>query len=270
MTANGATALLSVRNARKRFGAVTALAGVNLDLHRGEILALLGDNGAGKTTLIKALSGVHQLDAGEIAIDGERVDFRTPHDARGAGIDTVYQDLALFGNLTPAANFFIGRELRRPRWLGPLGLLREKEMTERWREQLDRLQVRIKDLDKPLGLMSGGQRQAVAVARAVTFARRVVILDEPTAALGLRESAEVLQLVRRLPEQGISVILVSHNLDHVMQVADRAVVLRQGRQVGEAIPTAEHHQYLVGLIVGASGGDVAAGAELPGSQDQEE
>jgi ABC-type sugar transport system ATPase subunit len=118
--------------------------------------------------------------------------------------------------------------------------------------------------------MSGGQRQAVAVARAVTFARRLVILDEPTAALGLRESAEVLRLVRRLPEQGIAVILVSHNLDHVMKVADRAVVLRQGRQVGEAVPTPEHHQYLVGLIVGASGGEDAAGAELPGSQDQEE
>jgi ribose transport system ATP-binding protein len=256
-----AAPLLSVRDARKRFGAVTALAGVTLDVHEGEILALLGDNGAGKSTLIKALSGVHQLDAGRIAIDGHPVDFRTPHDARAAGIDTVYQDLALFDNLTPAANFFIGHEMRRgPRWLGPLGLLREKEMLERWREQLDRLQVRIKDLDRPLGLMSGGQRQAVAVARAVTFARRLVILDEPTAALGLRESAEVLRLVRRLPEQGIAVILVSHNLDHVMQVADRAVVLRQGRQVGEAIPTAEHHQYLVGLIVGASGGDVAAGA----------
>jgi D-xylose transport system ATP-binding protein len=256
-----ATPLLSVSDARKRFGAVTALAGVTLDVHEGEILALLGDNGAGKSTLIKALSGVHQLDAGTISIDGERVEFRTPHDARAAGIDTVYQDLALFDNLTPAANFFIGREVRRgPRWLGPLGLLSEKDMLERWREQLDRLQVRIKDLDKPLGLMSGGQRQAVAVARAVTFARRLVILDEPTAALGLRESAEVLRLVRRLPEQGIAVILVSHNLDHVMQVADRAVVLRQGRQVGEAVPTAEHHQYLVGLIVGASGGDVAAGA----------
>jgi D-xylose transport system ATP-binding protein len=145
MSANGAAPLLSVRDARKRFGAVTALAGVTLDLHQGEILALLGDNGAGKTTLIKALSGVHQLDAGRIAIDGQPVEFRTPHDARAAGIDTVYQDLALFGNLTPAANFFIGRELRRPRWLGPLGLLREKEMAERWREQLDRLQVRIKD-----------------------------------------------------------------------------------------------------------------------------
>jgi D-xylose transport system ATP-binding protein len=263
--------LLSVRGARKRFGAVTALAGVTLDVHEGEILALLGDNGAGKSTLIKALSGVHQLDAGEIALDGKAVEFRSPHDARSAGIDTVYQDLALFDNLTPAANFFIGRELRRgPRWLGCVALRREDDMHERWREQLDRLQVRIKDLDKPLGLMSGGQRQAVAVARAVTFARRLVILDEPTAALGLRESAEVLRLVRRLPEQGIAVILVSHNLDHVMKVADRAVVLRQGRQVGEAIPTPEHHQYLVGLIVGASGGDDAAGAELPGSQDQEE
>ncbi len=149
--------LLSVRGARKRFGAVTALAGVTLDIHEGEILALLGDNGAGKSTLIKALSGVHQLDAGEIALDGKAIDFRSPHDARAAGIDTVYQDLAHFDNLTPAANFFIGRELRRgPRWLGCIALRREDDMHERWREQLDRLQVRIKDLDKPLGLMSGG------------------------------------------------------------------------------------------------------------------
>ena len=262
--------LLQARDLSKYFGSVIALQGISTEVRAGEVTCVLGDNGAGKSTLIKALSGVHQLDAGRIAIDGEPVVFRTPHEARAAGIDTVYQDLALFDNLTPAANFFIGREMRRgPRWLGPLGLLREKAMLDRWREQLDRLQVRIKDLDRPLGLMSGGQRQAVAVARAVTFARRLVILDEPTAALGLRESGEVLRLVRRLPEQGIAVILVSHNLDHVMQVADRAVVLRQGRQVGEAIPTAENHQYLVGLIVGASGGDVAAGAELPGSQDQE-
>jgi ABC-type sugar transport system ATPase subunit len=262
--------LLSVRDARKRFGAVTALDGVTLDLHEGEVLAVLGDNGAGKSTLIKALSGVHQLDAGEILIDGEPVAFRGPHDARDAGIDTVYQDLALFDNLTPAANFFIGRELRTgPRWLGALAVLRKNDMAKDWREQLARLQVRIKDLDKPVGQMSGGQRQAVAVARAVAFARRIVILDEPTAALGMRESAEVLHLVRRLPEHGVSVILISHNMAHVTEVADRAIVLRQGQQVGEGVPSLENHQYLVGLIIGASGVSTAAGAELPGSHNQE-
>ena len=249
-----ATPLLSVHDARKRFGAVTALAGVTIDVHEGEILALLGDNGAGKSTLIKALSGVHQLDAGRIAIDGERVEFRTPHDARAAGIDTVYQDLALFDNLTPAANFFIGREVRRgPRWLGPLGLLSEKDMLERWREQLDRLQVRIKDLDKPLGLMSGGQRQAVAVARAAAFATNVVILDEPTAALGVRESRHVLDLILRLRDEGLAIIVVSHAMDHVMEIADRAVVLRRGRAVGELIPRPENKEQIVSLIVGGNG-----------------
>jgi fructose transport system ATP-binding protein len=248
-----ATPLLSVRDARKRFGAVTALAGVTLDVHEGEILALLGDNGAGKSTLIKALSGVHQLDVGQIAIDGEPVEFRTPHDARAAGIDTVYQDLALFDNLTPAANFFIGREMRRgPRWLGPLGLIREKEMLERWREQLDRLQVRIKDLDRPLGLMSGGQRQAVAVARSAAFGSKVVILDEPTAALGVKEGNRVLQLIRDVRDRGLPVILISHNMPHVFEVADRIHIQRLGRRATVITPKSHSMSEAVAIMTGAA------------------
>ncbi len=247
----GRRPLLEVRKGTKRFGAVTALDAVSLTLREREVLALLGDNGAGKSTLIKCLSGVHKLDDGEILIDGEPASIESPHDARALGIETVYQDLALFDNLTASENFFSGRELRVPRALGPLGYLRTRRMRQLTAEALEELQVGIKDPDAEVGLMSGGQRQAIAVARAQAFARRIVILDEPTAALGVRETANVHRLIRRLPEQDVAVILISHNLEEVQSVADRAVVFRQGRRVGEAIPTAANHQLLVGMIVGA-------------------
>jgi ABC-type sugar transport system ATPase subunit len=246
--------VLEVRDAVKSFGAVRALDRVNLRLHRGEILALLGDNGAGKSTLIKAISGVHRLDRGAIEIDGSPVALRSPADARQLGIETVYQDLAVFDNLTVVENFFLARERRGPRWLGPLSFLQRRAMRREWNRYADQLRIVIPDPDRPLGLMSGGQRQAVAVARAVAFASRIVVLDEPTAALGLREAAQVLRLVGSLPEHGVSVVLISHNLDHVMQVAHRATVMRQGVNVGEAAPTAENHEYLVSLIVGAARG----------------
>lgn len=242
--------VLSIENASKRFGAVVALDDVSLSLAGREILALLGDNGAGKSTLIKCISGVHQLDAGRIQIDSKPVSIKSPSDARALGIETVYQDLALFDNLSPPANFYAGRELSRPGRLKGAGLLRDRQMAKETQETLERLRVSIPAAASTVGLMSGGQRQAVAVARAVAFASKVVILDEPTAALGLRESRSVLDLVRRLPDSGTSVILISHNLEHVVQVADRAVVLRRGRLVGEAIPTAANHQRLVSLIVG--------------------
>jgi D-xylose transport system ATP-binding protein len=173
-------------------------------------------------------------------------------EARGLGIETLHQDLALFDNLSALANFFIGREPRRPRRLGRLALLDERAMAREWAQRLERLQVRIPGAERDVSLMSGGQRQAVAVLRAVAFATRVVILDEPTAALGVRESRQVLELVRRLPEQGIGVILISHNLEHVTEVADRALVLRQGRLMGEAEPTSDNHEALVSMIVGAT------------------
>jgi D-xylose transport system ATP-binding protein len=246
--------LLQVRGATKSYGAIRALAGVDLDLHEGETLALLGDNGAGKSTLIKALAGAHALDQGEILLDGRPAQFRSPVEARRAGVETLFQDLALFDNLSATANFFIGREVVRPAWLRRLGLLQERQMADEWREHLDRLGVRIRDSTQSIGVMSGGQRQAVAVIRAVAFATRVVILDEPTAALGLRESRHIVDLIKRLPDHGVSSIVISHNLEHVMEVADRAVVLRQGRRVGEAVPTPENHERLVSMIVGGESG----------------
>lgn len=245
--------VLEVRDAVKRFGGVYALDGASLSLHSGEVLALLGDNGAGKSTLVKSISGAHRLDKGEILVDGEPVTFRHASDARATGIETVFQDLALFDNLPAAANFYAGREKTVPgrRWRGA-GFLRERAMLDETTDLLERLRVRVPSLTMPVGLMSGGQRQAIAVARAVAFATKVVLLDEPTAALGIRESRQVLDLVKSLPEHGIAVLLISHNLDHVMDVADRAVVLRRGRVVGEEIPTPETHEHLVSLIVGGT------------------
>jgi D-xylose transport system ATP-binding protein len=243
--------VLEVRDAHKRFGGVSALNGVSLTLGKGEVLALLGDNGAGKSTLMKCISGAHSLDEGEIRIGGQPVTLRTPHDARRHGIETVYQDLALFDNLNVVANFYAGRELTWPKGVLSAGWMREREMTVKAREMLRRLEVNIPDPRASVGLLSGGQRQAIAVARAVTFAAKVVILDEPTAALGLRETGNVLRMVKRLPEQGISVILISHNLEQVMEVADRVVVLRRGVMVGEAPPSEDHHERIVGMIMGS-------------------
>lgn len=244
--------VLRVTNATKRFGPVLALNDISLEARRGEVLALLGDNGAGKSTLIKCISGVHQIDSGEISIDGVAATLRSPSDARGAGIETVYQDLALFDNLTPAQNFYAGREISGPAWL-PMGLrfLNGRQMDLETSRVLDRLKVILPKKDATVALMSGGQRQAVAVARASVFARKVVILDEPTAALGLRESRKVLDLVAQLRDEGNAVILITHNMEHVTELASRAVVLRQGRKVGEIIPTKSNQQELVSMIVGA-------------------
>jgi D-xylose transport system ATP-binding protein len=244
---------LAIRGATKRFGAVTALDGVDLEVRRGEVLALLGDNGAGKSTLIKCISGAHRLDAGTIEMNGVHVTIHAPSDARALGIETVYQDLALFDNLKPSDNFYAGRELATPRWLPrSLRVLRRRKMAEATREVLDRLQVTLPRLEDPVGLMSGGQRQAVAVSRAAAFASNVVILDEPTAALGVRESQSVLELIRRLRDDGKAVIVISHALDHVMEIANRVVVLRRGRKVGELPASREARTQIVSLIVGGA------------------
>jgi D-xylose transport system ATP-binding protein len=247
------TPLLAVRNATRRFGAVTALDDVSLELQAGEVVALLGDNGAGKSTLIKCISGAVRLHGGDIEIDGRPVTISSPAAARALGIETVYQDLALFDNLDPIDNFYAGRELARPSWL-PQGLrvLNRREMKRTTREVVQRLQVGLPDLDGVVGLLSGGQRQAVAVARAAAFASRLVILDEPTAALGVRESRQVLDLILRLRDEGKGVIVVSHAMDHVIEVADRAIVLRRGRKVGELVPSDETHREMVSLIVGGA------------------
>jgi D-xylose transport system ATP-binding protein len=249
-----AAAVLEVEGATKSFGAVAALNDVSLSLGRGEVLAVVGDNGAGKSTLIKCVSGAHRLDRGRVRVDGELVSLRSPVHARQHGIETVYQDLSLFDNLSVVANLFAGRELTAPRRTRVLGWLRNRAMTARVAEILAELEVNVPNLHAPVGLLSGGQRQAIAVARAVTFATRLVILDEPTAALGVRETRNVLRLVKRLPERGVSVIIISHNLEQVAEVADRVMVLRRGAKVGEAPPDAEHHDRIVSLIVGAQTG----------------
>lgn len=244
--------VLEVRNASKMFGPVKALNGVNLRLGQGEVLGLLGDNGAGKSTLIKAITGVHVIDDGEILVDGQRAHIRSPNDARAFGIEAVYQDLALFDNLGIVNNLYLGNELTRPRKFRALGWLDKKAMEEDARRRLDSLQVHLPSFSASVGLMSGGQRQAVAVARAVAFASRVLILDEPTAALGLRETRNVLETIKRLPGQfGISIILISHNMDHVVEVCDKAMVLRQGGVVGEVEPNADTMEQMVAMIVGA-------------------
>jgi ABC-type sugar transport system ATPase subunit len=246
--------VLAVRHAAKRFGAVHALRDVSLEAFRGEVLALLGDNGAGKSTLIKCISGVHALDEGEILLDGETTPLHSPAAARNAGIETVYQDLALFDNLTPSQNFYCGREIAWPSWL-PLGLrfVNGRAMDREAAAVIDRLKVRLPKFDAPVALMSGGQRQAIAVARATVFARKIVILDEPTAALGLREARKVLDLIAQLRDERNAVILITHNMEHVVELADRAVVLRQGRKVGELKPERANQQELVSMIVGAAG-----------------
>lgn len=243
--------VLEVRNAVKSYGFVTALGGVDLRLHQGEILALLGDNGAGKTTLVRAMSGIMQLDEGDIILGGQKLALNSAGDARRAGIETVFQNLAVLDNLDVASNFYVGREKTWPRWMGPFGFLNTNREAAGWTDAAETLGIKALDPRQEIGLMSGGQRQAVAVARAVSFASKVVILDEPTAALGVRESAQVLRLIKSLPERGISVILISHNMDHVVQVADRAVVMRQGRISGTAVPTKDSVSELIGMIMGA-------------------
>jgi D-xylose transport system ATP-binding protein len=242
---------LAIRDATKRFGAVLALDSVSLQVGAGEVLALLGDNGAGKSTLIKCMSGVHKLDSGEIEVDGAAIHMTNPAVARAAGIETVYQDLALFDNLDTTANFFAGREEAIPAWL-PRGIrwMSKKQMADHSAQVVGRLKINLPSRSASVGMMSGGQRQAIAVARSAAFASRVVILDEPTAALGLRESRQVLDLILRLRDEGCAVIVISHAMDHVMEIADRAVVMRRGRVVGEEVPKPENRARLVSLIVG--------------------
>jgi len=249
---NAAVPVLEVRHAQKRFGAVHALKDVSMRAWRGEVLALLGDNGAGKSTLVKCIAGVHALDEGQILLDGEAAALHSPAAARGAGVETVYQDLALFDNLTPAQNFFCGRELAFPSWL-PRGLrfLDRRAMEREAAKVIERLKVKLPKFDAPVALMSGGQRQAIAVARSSVFARKIVILDEPTAALGVRESRKVLDLIRQLRDENNAVILITHNMEHVVELADRAVVIRQGHKVGEVRPARSNRQEIVSMIVGA-------------------
>jgi D-xylose transport system ATP-binding protein len=219
---------LELRGVFKSFGSVEALRGVDFEVNDGEVMALVGDNGAGKSTLIKCVAGIYSIDDGEILFDGERVSIHGPKDAAKLGIEVVYQDLALCDNLDVVQNMFLGREVR-----DPLFRLREAPMEQRTAETLKSLSVTtIRSVRQLVASLSGGQRQSVAVARAVLWNNRVVFLDEPTAALGVAQTRQVLDLVRRLGEQGLSVVLVSHNLTDVFEVAHRITVLRLGRNVG--------------------------------------
>jgi len=228
----------------KRFGAVQALQDVSLDLYAGEVLGLVGDNGAGKSTLIKILSGVYLPDQGELYIDGERVRFKSPLDAKARGIETVYQELALVDQLDVSANIFLGREPT----FGPF--IDRSRMRQEAHALLTSLQIQIDSLRTPVGQLSGGQRQAVAIARAVRTEPRLVIFDEPTAALAPPEAARVLELVRRLRARGIAVVFITHTLQHVFAVADRIVVLRSGTKVADRPAAATTLEEVVRQMVG--------------------
>ncbi len=248
--------LLSLRGVGKAYGAVRALSAVDLDVYRGEVLALVGDNGAGKSTLIKVVSGRIQPGGGEIRLEGRKVAFRSPREAKAAGIETVYQDLALFEHATVTANLFAGRE----RTLGaPLPILDEAGMRRFARETLDRLRIHVPNVDAEIRHLSGGQRQSIAIGRAIAFGTKLVIMDEPTAALGAVESAKVLELIRESKRQGLTIILISHNLQHVYSVADRLAVLRHGEMAGVVEPRTTTGEAVVRMMVGA---DVAA-VDLP-------
>jgi D-xylose transport system ATP-binding protein len=245
--------LLKLRGVSKSFGAVQALQDVDFEVHTGEVVALVGDNGAGKSTLIKTISGVGPADTGEFEFDGESVRIHAPTDSARLGIAVVYQDLALADNLDVVANLHLGREERN----GPA--LDEITMERESRRLLDSLAVRtLKSVRTEVGMLSGGQRQTVAIARSMLGEPRLVILDEPTAALGIAQTEQVLNLVGRLRDRGLGVILISHNLADVFQVADRIVVLRLGRNGGEYPATDDKRQEVVAAITGAIGNGQAA------------
>ena len=249
----GATPLvLQARGLVKRYGQVTALDGTDFELRAGEILAVIGDNGAGKSSLIKALSGATVPDEGQILLDGAPVQFRSPIDARRAGIETVYQDLAVAPAMTIAENLFLGREVLKP---GPLArvlrLLDKRAMLDQAVQRMQELKVGIRSMTQAVETLSGGQRQCVAVARAAAFAQHVVIMDEPTAALGVKEGNMVLELIRRVRDRGLPVILISHNMPHVFEVADRIHIQRLGRRAAVVDPKAISMSDTVAVMTGA-------------------
>lgn len=246
---NSATPLLEVRNLSKAFGPVQALSDLSMAVHAGEVVALAGDNGAGKTTLIKAISGVYRPSAGEIFLEGQPVSFSSPQEAREKGIETIYQDLALADNLSIGANIFLGREPMR-KMMGFLPVLDRKRMADAAKATMALLDFHVSRLDAPVSNFSGGQRQAVAIGRAVYWNARILIMDEPTAALGVPEQRKVISLIHQLKAQGRGVIFISHNLQDIFAVSDRIVVLRRGIQAGERKISETSHDEVVKLMVG--------------------
>ena len=250
------TPILRARRLVKTFGRVVGLDGVSLDLYPGEVLAVIGDNGAGKSTLIKCLTGAEIPDEGEIFLDGKPVHFKRPQDARAAGIETVYQNLAVSPALDVAANLFLGREERKRGVLGSVfRVVDQKGMRQKAKDELTALGIStLQDVTVPVENLSGGQRQAVAVARAAAFGSKVVVLDEPTAALGVRESNQVLELIKNLRERGIPVILISHNMPHVFEVADRIHIQRLGKRAATITPESHSMTDAVAIMTGAARG----------------
>ena len=244
------TPVLRAVGVTKRFGGVVALDDVSLDVAAGEITGLVGDNGAGKSTLIKIFSAVLRPDAGTIELEGSPVSFASPAAARAAGIETVYQDLALAGNMAVWANIFLGRELTR----GPraLHVLDKRGMAARSREMLGRFQMNVPPINAPTAQLSGGQRQAIAIARAAAWGSKVIVMDEPTAALGVAETRAVEEVIRGLRERGFAVLIISHNLDQVFRIADRVWVLRRGRVIGQRRLVETTPEEVVSMITGAS------------------
>jgi len=243
--------ILSVRSLTKHFGGLTAVNGVSWDIFPGEVVALLGDNGAGKSTLIKCISGVYQPDEGEIFFEGRQTRFARPIDARQMGIETIYQDLALANNLDVGANIFLGREVKKRYFGGLINTLDEKMMLSESEQALDSLEIHFPNLTQPIESLSGGQRQAVAIARAVYWDAKLMIMDEPTNNLGVPEQHKVLELIRKLRDQGVPVILITHTLPDVFAVSDRLMVMHRGRKVTEKKTADTSTEELVQYMVGA-------------------
>lgn len=249
----GATPVVEMREIKKNFGAVQALRGVDLKLLENEVLGLVGDNAAGKSTLMKVLSGAYTPDGGEIFLEGNRVEFTSPLDARRRGIEMVYQDYALANNLDVAANVFMGREAVRMQ-LGPIKVLDHRRMELEARSLLDRLKIDLASVRLKVERLSGGQRQAIAIARSTAFDAKVIIMDEPTAALSVAAIEKVLNLVRELKAQGASIIIISHRLEDIYQVSDRMIVLRHGRKVSDTLVEGDLNEFrerVVAYLVGA-------------------
>jgi fructose transport system ATP-binding protein len=250
------TPVMSAKGLVKRYGHVTALDGTDFELLPGEVLAVIGDNGAGKSSLIKALTGAIQPDEGHVELDGKPIRFRSPLDARRNGIETVYQDLAVAPALDIASNLFLGRERRRPGLLGSVFRLLDKpRMRSEAARQMEELQIGLRSLTQPVENLSGGQRQGVAVARAAAWAQHVVIMDEPTAALGVKESTQVLELIGRVRDRGLPVVLISHNMPQVFEIADRIHIQRLGKRLGVVRPKDHSMSDVVALMTGAKNFD---------------
>ena len=246
--------LLEVRNMTKKFGGLTAVDSVDMKIFPGEVVGLLGDNGAGKSTLIKVISGVYHADAGEIFFGGKHVRMDSPMEALGIGIETIYQDLALAENLNVYSNIFLGRE-KLKKFLGLVKVLDHEYMLNESRKVLDQLEIEVPSLRNKIRTLSGGQRQAVAISRSIYWNAKFLIMDEPTAALGVVEQKKVLDLVKTLSSQGVPIIIISHQLHDVFSVADRLVIMRRGKKIAERITAQTTPDEVVGLIVGSLPGD---------------